>query len=181
MSASLNKGFSECQPKASSSASDDEDAVVQLKDMSVQFDDDASAKKHTSNSRKRRDGLVLASDGSLCAIAETPLVISLVGRHVGIEEAASTGLTATLDDPWRVAAELTDVVPVNFLALLLAMQVLGHANRLPCRRRAVGNAAAVGTLAIVRFVDLSLVWRNALRTGTNMCRKENLRDMEAES
>lgn len=87
-----------------------------------------------------------------------PLVISLVGECVGVEEAVIAGLTSTLDDPWRTFSEFTNVVPVNFLARVLAMQVAGHTNRLPCRRRAVGiAAAAVGTLAIVRFVDLWLM------------------------
>lgn len=80
------------------------------------------------------------------------LVISLVGVHVDVEETVITGLTSTLDGPRRPSPELTNVVPLNFLAVVLAMQVAGHANRLPCRRRAVGNAAAVGSLAIVRFV-----------------------------
>jgi ABC-type uncharacterized transport system fused permease/ATPase subunit len=39
VSASFNKSFSKGQPKTSSSASDDEDTVIQLRDMSVQLDD----------------------------------------------------------------------------------------------------------------------------------------------
>jgi hypothetical protein len=114
-------------------------------------------KRHTSNSRKRWDGFVSAAEGSLCAIAEIPLVISLLGEHAKVEEAVNTGLTSTLDD---LFSELADVVAVNFLAPVLAMQEAGHANRLPCRRRAVGNA--VGTLAIVCYVDLRLtVWKIA--------------------
>jgi hypothetical protein len=74
VSTSLDKRLSEGQPKASSPASDDEDAVVQLRDVSVQVDDKKLAKRHTSNSRKRCDGFVSAADGSLFAIAEMPLV-----------------------------------------------------------------------------------------------------------
>jgi hypothetical protein len=52
------------------------------------------------------------------------------------------------------------VVAVNFLAPVLAMQEAGHANRLPCRRREVGNA--VDTLAIVCYVELRLMmWKIA--------------------
>ena len=42
MSASLNKRFSKGQSKASSSTSDDEDAVVKLSDMSVQLTDEST-------------------------------------------------------------------------------------------------------------------------------------------
>jgi hypothetical protein len=42
VSASLNKRFSKGQTKASSSASDDEDAVVKLSDMSVQLADEST-------------------------------------------------------------------------------------------------------------------------------------------
>jgi hypothetical protein len=42
VSASLNKRFSKGQSKASSSASDNEDAVVKLSDMSVQLTDEST-------------------------------------------------------------------------------------------------------------------------------------------
>jgi len=84
-------------------------------------------------------------------MAEMPLVISLLGEYVGFEEAVNTGLTSTLDDPF---SELANVVAVNFLALMPAMQIAGDTNRLPCRNRAVGR---VDTLAMVCYVDLSLL------------------------
>jgi hypothetical protein len=42
VSASLNKRFSKGQSKASSSTSDDEDAIVKLSDMSVQLADEST-------------------------------------------------------------------------------------------------------------------------------------------
>ena len=84
VSASLNKRFSKGQTKASSSASDDEDAVVKLCDMSVHSPTRVLAEKHTSNSRKRCDGFVSAADGNLCAIAEMLLVAGLTAEHVGV-------------------------------------------------------------------------------------------------
>jgi hypothetical protein len=151
VSAGFDESFSKSQSKAASSTSDDEDAVIKLSDGSAQLDNKMLAERHTSNSRKRWDGFVSAAEGNLCAIAEIPLVISLLG------EAVNTGLTSTLDN---LFSELVDVVAVNFLAPVLAMQEAGHANRLPCRRREVGNA--VDTLAIVCYVELRLMmWKIA--------------------
>jgi hypothetical protein len=45
VSTSLDKRLSEGQPKASSSASDDEDAVVQLRTVSAQLDDKSTSKE----------------------------------------------------------------------------------------------------------------------------------------
>jgi len=94
-------------------------------------------------------------------------VISLLGEHAKVEEAVNTGLTSTLDD---LFSELVDVVAVKFLVPVLAMQEAGHANRLPCRRRAVGNA--VGTLAIVCYMDRRLMMWKIPTSHSNKCLQE---------
>jgi hypothetical protein len=74
-------------------------------------------------------------------------VAELIGKHVDVWTVVGTGPATTPDDPWRT-------LPVSLVNFLLAKQAEDHANRLLRRRRAVGNAAAVGTMAIVRYFDL---------------------------
>jgi hypothetical protein len=72
---------------------------------------------------------------------------------VGVEDRDSTVSRPGLLEPWNLFWELSSVVVGGkFLALVLAMQAAGHANRLKYRRpMAVGideATAMVGTLGI---------------------------------
>lgn len=107
-----------------------------------------TSKIHASNSRKRCDVFVSASDGSLCAMAEMLLAFMLLGRRAEEDKSGSGAFNPVLSRAW----ELPDAVVTYFLAFVPAVQVAGDANRWPYRRlTALGTEAAkarAGTLGI---------------------------------